>query len=221
MADTIGGGINDDGTLQNTVVIEEADLGKIDIVNLDNAGVTELAVNAKLKNLEIGLAGDNASVIAGKKLIDAKISNEAPKGKTAEVSIANKKTNSLQFSTSGKGATDLTFAEGTHTKFSVTTAKGKAKDEITFGGSTTLNKGSVSTGRGADMISLTGGLTLKGQTEISTGKGKDIVEVGETVNGNGSLLLADFSKKDRLKVGDDTLKFKDIKAGDAPSFIEI
>ena len=33
MADTIGGGINDDGTLQNTLVIDEANLGKIDIVN--------------------------------------------------------------------------------------------------------------------------------------------------------------------------------------------
>ena len=149
MADTIGGGINDDGTLQNTVVVDESNLGKIDIVNLDNAGVTELAVNAKLKDLEIGLAGDNASVIAGKKLIDAKISNEAPKGKTAEVSIANKKTNSLEFTTSGKGATDLSFTEGKHTKFSVKTAKGKAKDEITFGGSTTLNKGFISTGKGS------------------------------------------------------------------------
>ena len=81
MADTIGGGINDDGTLQNTVVVDESNLGKIDIVNLDNAGVTELAVNAKLKDLEIGLAGDNASVIAGKKLIDAKISNESAQRK--------------------------------------------------------------------------------------------------------------------------------------------
>ena len=103
----------------------------------------------------------------------------------------------------------------------MTTAKGKAKDEITFGGSTTLNKGFISTGKGPDTISFTGGLTLKGQTTIESGNGKDVIEVGESVNGNGSLLLADFSKKDRLKVGDDTLKLKDIKSGDAPSFIDL
>ena len=84
-----------------------------------------------------------------------------------------------------------------------------------------INKGFISTGKGPDTISFSGGLTLKGQTTIESGNGKDVIEVGESVNGNGSLLLADFSKKDRLKVGDDTLKLKDIKSGDAPSFIDL
>ena len=65
MADTIGGGINEDGSLQNTIVIDEADLGKIDIVRLENAQVTEVAVNAPIKDLQLGLKGDNDIAIAG------------------------------------------------------------------------------------------------------------------------------------------------------------
>ena len=70
MADTIGGGINEDGSLQNTIVIDEADLGKIDIVRLENAQVTEVAVNAPIKNLQLGLKGDNDIAIAGERLVN-------------------------------------------------------------------------------------------------------------------------------------------------------
>ena len=75
MADTIGGGINEDGSLQNTIVIDEADLGKIDIVSLENAERTELAVNAQLEDIEIGLKGDADTVIAGKMITNAVITN--------------------------------------------------------------------------------------------------------------------------------------------------
>ena len=112
MADTIGGGINEDGSLQNTIVIDEADLGKIDIVGLDNAGVTELAINSPIKDLQIGLKGDKDVAIAGARMVDAVISNEAPKGSTASITIAVTKAKNLEFVTTGKGATDLSVPEG-------------------------------------------------------------------------------------------------------------
>ena len=72
--------------------------------------------------------------------------------------------------------------------------------------------------QGAYVISS---LVLDAQGQTDSDWQRRMFEVGESVNGKGSLLLADFSKKDRLKVGDDTLKLKDIKAGDAPSFIDL
>ena len=107
MADTIGGGINDDGSLQNTLIIDEADFGKIDIVNLENAGLTELAVNSKLEDFQIGLKGDQGVVLGGKKLVDPVLTNEGEKGKTTEVKITNKKTNNLVYNSSGKASTNL------------------------------------------------------------------------------------------------------------------
>ena len=52
--------------------------------------------------------------------------NEGEKVKTTEVKISNKRETNLEFESSGK-ATDLTFSEGKHVKFSIATAKGKAK----------------------------------------------------------------------------------------------
>ena len=220
MADTIGGGINDDGTLQNTLVIDDADAGKIDVTGLENSDSTKFAVTKPIDDLEVGLAGDTAVKLTGKKLSSAVLSNEAPKGKVAEVKVSNKKTSDLEFVTTGKGATELTFAKGSHSGFSVTTAKGKAKDEITFGGTTTVKKGEISTGKGPDVISFADGLTLKGKTVVETGNGKDVIEVGE-VSGKGKLILSDFSGKDKLIAGGETLKLGDIKDGDAPSFIKL
>ena len=54
MADTIGGGINEDGSVQNTLVIDEADAGKIDVVGLENAETTEVVVNENLDGLQLG-----------------------------------------------------------------------------------------------------------------------------------------------------------------------
>ena len=221
MADTIGGGINDDGSLQNTVVINEADLGKIDIDDLDNADRTLLSVNGKLEDLEIGLKGDVDTAIAGKKITNAVISNEAVKGKTANVVISNTKTKNLEFTTSGKGSTDLDVREGKFVKGSISTSEKKATDSISFGATTTVNASSVSTGRGADTLTFTGGLTLKGKTTVESGKGKDVIEVGEQRSGKGKLVLSDFAKKDRLVVGDETLRLSDIENGEAPGWIRL
>ena len=220
MASTIGGGINEDGSLQNTLVIDEADQGKIDVVGLENADTTEIAVNAKLTGLKLGLKGDSSVVIAGKKITDAVITNEAPKGKTAEFVISNKKVKDLEFVTTGKGATDLSVAEGKFVKGSITTSAAKAKDSISFASAATVNASLISTGKGSDTITFKGGLTLKGKTTVESGQGKDVIEVGDK-NGKGKLVLSDFSKKDRLVVGDDTFKLADIENGDAPKFIRL
>ncbi len=216
MADTLGGGINEDGSLQNTVVIDEADLGKIDIVQLSNAGVTEVAVSAPVKDLEIGLAGDVPSIIAGERLVDAQISNEAPKGDTAEFTLAVTKSKSLEFVTSGKGVTDFTVSSGKFMKSSITTAtKGKAPDSIEFGSSSTIKSANISTGKGADTLTFSG--RMKGKTTVDSGKGRDVIEVNRE-SGKGKLILSDFSKKDTLIVGDETFKLADID--DAPKFIK-
>ena len=221
MADTIGGGLNEDGSVQNTLVLDEADLGKIDIVGLENTGRTELAVNAKLDNLAVGLKGDVDTVLAGKKLTNPVISNEAPKGKTANTVISNTKTKNLEFTTPGKGSTDLSVKEGKLVKASITTSKAKATDSISFGATTTVNASSIATGRGADTITFPAGVTLKGKTTVESGKGRDVIEVGEKRSGKGKLILEDFSKKDRLVVGDEVLKRKDIKDGDAPGWVRL
>ena len=220
-ADTIGGGINDDGSLQNTLVIDEADLGKIDIVSLVNAERTELAVNSKVENVQIGLKGDIDTVTAGKMLINPVISNEAPKGETANIAISNTKIKNLEFVTPGKGNTSLDVREGKFVKGSITTSKNKAQDSINFGATTTVNSSSIVTGRGADTITFSGGLKLKGKTTVESGKGKDVVEIGEKRDGKGKLILSDFSKKDRLFVGDEKLRLKDIENGDAPGWVRL
>ena len=217
MASTIGGGINEDGSLQNTLVIDEADLGKIDIVQLTNAGVTEVAVNAPVKGLEIGLKGDVPVVIAGERIVDAVITNEAPKGKTAQFSLAVKKAKGLEFTTTGKGATDLTVAEGKFMKGSITTAKSKAQDSIDFASASIVKSVDINTGAGSDSITFSG--RMKGKSTIASGKGKDVIEVTQRT-GKGKLILSDFNKKDTLIVGDDSFRLKDLENGDAPKWIK-
>ena len=221
MADTIGGGINEDGSLQNTIVIDESDLGKIDIAELENAERTQLAVNSKIEDVEIGLKGDIDTASSGKMLIDPVFTNEAPKGETANIVISNTKTKNLEFVTTTKGNTDLDVREGKFVKGSITTSESKATDSISFGATTTVNKSSISTGRGADTLTFSGGLKLKGKTTVESGKGKDVIEVGESRDGKGKLILSDFSKKDRLIVGDDSLKLSDIENGEAPKWIKL
>lgn len=221
MATTIGGGTNEDGSLQNTIVIDDADLGKIDIVTLENADRTELAVNGKIDGLQIGLLGDQDTVIAGRMITNAVFSNEAAKGKTANVVISNTKTKNLEFTTPGKGATDLDVREGKFVKGSISTSASKATDSINFGSTTTVNASSVAMGRGADTLTFQGGFTLKGKTTVESGKGKDVIEVGDNKGGKGKLVLSDFAKKDRLVVGDETLRLRDIENGDAPKWIRL
>ena len=215
MADTIGGGINEDGSVQNTLVIDEADLGKIDIVGLENAEVTQLAINSPVTGLEIGHAGDNDIAVAGARIVDAVISNEAPQGVTAKTTIAVTKAKNMTFATTGKGATDLTVAEGKHVNHSITTAKGNATVSISFSSASSLKSADISTGKGADTLTFNG--RMKGKTTVESGKGKDVIEVNRQ-SGKGKLILSDFSKKDTLVVGGEEFKLDNID--DAPKFIK-
>ena len=217
MATTIGGGTNEDGSLQNTIVIDDADLGKIDIVTLENADRTELAVSGKIDGLQIGLLGDQDTVIAGRMITNGVFSNEAAKGKTANVVISNTKTKNLEFTTPGKGATDLDVREGKFVKGSISTSASKATDSINFGSTTTVNASSVAMGRGADTLTFQGGFTLKGKTTVESGKGKDVIDVNRQ-SGKGKLILSDFSKKDTLIVDGDTITNKNLE--DAPKWIK-
>ena len=215
MADTIGGGINEDGSLQNTIVIDEADLGKIDIVRLENAQVTEVAVNSPIKDLQLGLKGDNDVALAGSRLVDAVITNEAPAGETARISLEIVKMKNPTFVTTGKGSTDLLVAEGRFLKGSITTAKGNAPDSITFGSASTVKGVEVSTGKGADSLTFNG--RLKGKSTVESGKGQDVIEVNRE-SGKGKLILSDFSKKDTLIVDGETITNKNLE--DAPKWIK-
>ena len=215
MADTIGGGINEDGSLQNTIVIDEAQLGNIDIVGLDNADVTELAINAPISGVELGLKGDQDVAIAGARIVDSVITNEAPAGETASVVIGVTKAKNLEFETSGKGATDLSVPEGKMMKATIATAKGNATDSISFGSSSTLKSADISTGKGSDTLTFNG--RMKGKTTVESGKGNDVIEVNRQ-SGKGKLILSDFSKKDTLIVGDETFTLDNVD--DAPKFIK-
>ena len=215
MAQTIGGGISEDGSLQNTIVIDEADLVKIDIVELDNADVTEVAVNSPVKDLQLGLSGDIDVAVAGARLVDSVITNEAAAGKTASFTLASAKVKSLEFTTSGKAATDFLAGEGRVMKPTITTAKGGASDSITFAAATTLKSGDISTGKGADSLTFNG--RLKGKTTVVSGKGNDVIDV-DRQSGKGKLILSDFNKKDTLTV--DGLNITTENLDDAPKWIK-
>ena len=197
MAGTISGGINEDGNLQNTIVIDEADLGKIDIEYLANAGATQVSINKPIKGLELGLKGDDDVVIAGARLVDAVITNEGPAGKTVGFTLAVTKAKDLEFVTSGKATTDFIVGEGRVMKPTITTAKGNAPDSIIFGTASTLKSGNISTGNGADSLTFNG--RMKGKTTVESGKGNDVIEV-DRQSGKGKLILSDFNKKDTLIV---------------------
>ena len=216
MADTIGGGINEDGSLQNTIVIDEADLGKIDIDGLENAELTQVSINAPIADVTIGLKGDQDVAVAGARLVDSTLTNEAPKGETASVVMAVTKAKNLTFETTRKGATELSVPEGRVLKPTITTAsKGRAEDSISFSSASTLKSADISTGKGADTLTFNG--RMKGKTTVESGKGKDVIEVNRE-SGKGKLILSDFSKKDTLIVGTEEFKLDNID--DAPKFIK-
>ena len=56
-----------------------------------------------VKGLEVGVGGEKDVAIAGTTLKQAKLSNEAPKGETAKVTLAVTKAAKLEFVTTGKG----------------------------------------------------------------------------------------------------------------------
>ena len=216
MADTIGGGINEDGSLQNTLVIDEADLGKIDVVQLNNAGVTELAINQPIKEIQVGLAGDVDTAVVGARMVNATVVNEAPRGETAVMTVAVTKAKGFTYESSGKGATDLTFAEGKVTGASITTAKSKAPDSISFGQSSIVKSADISTGAGSDTIAFSG--RMKGRSTVESGKGRDVIEVNGR-RGKGKLVLSDFSKKDELVIDGESYTNSNIE--DAPKWIKL
>ena len=211
MASTI-----ESGSGKDIIVVDEADLGKIDVVELPNAEVTEIAVNSAIKGLELGLSGEKDVAIAGARLKDAKISNEAPKGETVKVTLAVTKAAKLEFVTAGKGATELSVAEGKFLNSSIATAKGKAEDSISFGASSTIKGASISLGKGNDTLTFSG--RMKGKTTVESGKGRDLIEVNSKDRGKGKLVLSDFNKKDTLVVGDETFTTKNLE--EAPNWVK-
>ena len=211
MASTI-----ESGSGKDIIVVDEADLGKIDVVELPNAEVTEIVVNSAIKGLELGLSGEKDVAIAGARLKDAKFSNEAPKGETVNVTLAVTKAAKLEFVTTGKGATELSVAEGKFLNSSVTTAKGKAEDSISFGAASIVKGAFISTGKGNDTVTFSG--RMKGKTTVESGKGRDLIEVNSKDRGKGKLVLSDFNKKDTLVVGDETFTTKNLE--EAPKWVK-
>ena len=211
MASTI-----ESGSGKDIIVVDEADLGKIDVVELPNAEVTEIAVNSAIKGLELGLSGEKDVAIAGARLKDAKISNEAPKGETVNVTLAVTKAAKLEFVTTGKGATELSVPEGKFLNSSITTAKGKAEDSVSFGASSTVKGAFISLGKGSDTLTFSG--RMKGKTTVESGKGRDLIEVNSKDRGKGKLVLSDFNKKDTLVVGDETFTTKNLD--EAPNWVK-
>jgi len=211
MASTI-----ESGSGKDIIVVDEADLGKIDVVDLPNAEVTEIAVNSAIKGLELGLSGEKDVAIAGARLKDAKISNEAPKGETVNVTLAVTKAAKLEFVTTGKGATELSVPEGKFLNSSITTAKGKAEDSISFGASSVVKGAAISLGKGKDTLTFSG--KMKGKTTVESGKGRDLIGVNSEDRGKGKLVLSDFNKKDTLVVGDETFTTKNLE--EAPKWVK-
>ena len=211
MATTISGVPGDD-----VIIVDESDAGKIDVVELPNADATEIAINSAIKGLELGLSGEKDVAIAGARLKDSKISNEAPKGETVNVTLAVTKAANLEFITTGKAATELSVAEGKFLNSSIATAEGKAEDSISFGASSTIKGASISLGKGSDTLTFSG--RMKGKTTVESGKGRDLIEVNSKDRGKGKLVLSDFNKKDTLVVGDETFTTKNLD--EAPNWVK-
>ena len=214
MADTIGGGINEDGSLQNTLVIDEKFADRIDIVGLENAGVTQLAINKPVKGMEIGLAGDKDVAIAGARIVNTTVSNEAPAGETAKITLGVAKAKKFNFITTGEGATDLSVAEGRMMKPSITTAEGDAEDSISFGSGSIVKSANIDVGGGDDTIVFNG--NFKGKNIVTLGEGEDTIEINR--KRKGKLRITDFTSDDTLIVDGVTITTDNQE--DAPKWIK-
>ena len=211
MASTISGVPGND-----VIIVDESDAGKIDVVELPNADATEIAINSPINGLELGLSGEKDVAIAGARLKNAKFSNEAPKGETVNVTLAVTKAANLEFTTTGKAATELSVPEGKLLNSSITTAKGKAEDSISFGAASIVKGAFISLGKGSDTLTFSG--RMKGKTTVESGKGRDLIEVNSKDRGKGKLVLSDFNKKDTLVVGDETFTTKNLE--EAPKWVK-
>ena len=211
MASTISGVPGND-----VIIVDESDAGKIDVVELPNADATEIAINSPINGLELGLSGEKDVAIAGARLKNATFSNEAPKGETVNVTLAVTKAANLEFTTTGKAATELSVAEGKFLNSSIATAKGKAEDSISFGASSTIKGASISLGKGSDTLTFSG--RMKGKVSVHSGTGRYLIEVNSKDRGKGKLVLSDFNKKDTLVVGDETFTTKNLD--EAPNWVK-
>ena len=214
MATTIPSVVQDD-IISNVIVVDEADAGKIELIASEDGVSSEITISSPIENLNLGLKGEEKTEISGALLTNASFINEAPKGKTANITLSVTKAAGLEITSTGKGATEFTAKEGKLLKPSITTAKGKAEDSISFGTDSTLKAADISTGKGPDTITFSG--TLKGKTTVTSGKGKDVIEVTEK-KGKGKLVLSDFNKKDTLVVGDETFTTKNLE--EAPKWVK-
>ena len=211
MATTLPGGSSDD-----VIIIDEADVGKIDISDQADAEVTEITVSAAVSDLQVGLSGEKSMTVSGSTLKSPKFTNEAPVDQTAEITLAVTKASNLEFSTSTKAATELSVSEGKLIKPTITTAKGKAEDSIKFGSDSTVKGALISLGKGPDTLTFSG--KMKGKTTVESGKGRDLIEVNSEDRGKGKLVLSDFNKKDTLVVGDETFTTKNLD--EAPKWVK-
>ncbi|CAE06921.1 hypothetical protein [Parasynechococcus marenigrum] len=214
MATTIPSVVQDD-VISNVIVVDEADAGKIEVIASEDGVSSEITISSPIEGLNLGLKGEEKTEITGSRLTNASFINEAPKGKTANITLSVTKAASLEITSTGKGAIEFTAKEGKLLKPSITTAKGKAEDSISFGADSTLKAAAISTGKGRDTITFSG--TLKGKTTVISGKGKDVIEVTDK-KGKGKLVLSDFNKKDTLVVGDDTFTTKNLE--EAPKWVK-
>ena len=119
------------------------------------------------------------------------------------------------FVTTGKGATEFSVQKA-NSEPSITTAKGKAEDSISFGASSTVKGASISLGKGSDTLTFSG--RMKGKTTVESGKGRDLIEVTSKDRGKGKLVLSDFNKKDTLVIGDETFTTKN--SDEAPNWVK-
>ena len=214
MATTIPSVVQDD-VISNVIVVDEADAGKIEVIASEDGVSSEITISSPIEGLNLGLKGEEKTEITGARLTNASFINEAPKGKTANITLSVTKAAGLEITSTGKGATEFTAKEGKLLKPSITTAKGKAKDSISFGAGSTLKAAAISTGKGPDTLTFSG--TLKGKTTVISGKGKDVIEVTDK-KGKGKLILSDFNKKDTLIVGDETFTTKNLE--EAPKWVK-
>ena len=214
MATTIPSVVQDD-VISNVIVVDEADAGKIEVIASEDGVSSEITISSPIEGLKLGLKGEEKTEITGARLTNASFINEAPKGKTANITLSVTKAAGLEITSTGKGATEFTAKEGKLLKPSITTAKGKAEDSISFGADSTLKAAAISTGKGPDTLTFSG--TLKGKTTVISGKGKDVIEVTDK-KGKGKLILSDFNKKDTLIVGDETFTTKNLE--EAPKWVK-
>ena len=138
---------------------------------------------------------------------------------TTDISGSELKKSTITGSTTEGTAVTVTVNDTVAKKLTVDfSASKKAADSISFGGTTTVKKGTIDLGKGNDTITFKSEVKFKGTTTIDLGKGgKDVIVIEANKIKKGTLEITNFGKKDKLTIGDDTYK----KGDDMPSYIEL